>query len=105
MTNIDVKLRLTADTSSSMEFEDVYAGLTDPWYRFEGDADGSVNVWANPEGFEWLARLFLKLARSHKVDGYHSHHTLEFARRPPTGEPELTVGVVHRPDRRSSGAV
>ena len=105
MTNIDVKLRLTADTPSSMEFKDVYAGLADPWYRFEGSADGGVSLWANPDGFEWLARLFLKLARSAKVDGYHSHHTLEFGRQPPMGEPELTIGVVHRPQRRPSGAV
>ena len=58
-----------------------------------------VTLWANRDGCEWLARLFLKLARSEKVDGYHSHHTLEFGSGPPQGEPELTIGIVHKPNR------
>jgi hypothetical protein len=103
--HIDVKLQLTADTPSSMEFQDVYDGLADPWYRFEGMPDGGVNLWANRDGYEWLARVFLKLARSEKVDGYHGHHTLEFGRGPSTGGPELTIGVQQNPDRRPSGAV
>ncbi len=102
---IDVKLRLTADTPSTMVFQDVYAGLGDPWYRFEVTPEGGVNLWANRDGYEWLARIFLKLARSEKVDGYHSHHTLEFSRGPSTGDAELTIGLVTHPDRRPSGAV
>jgi hypothetical protein len=97
--HIEVKIRLSADTPSTMDFRDVGAGLKDPWYHFAAESDGGVTLWANRDGYEWLARVFLKLARSEKVDGYHSHHTLEFGPGPPQGEPELTIGVVHKPTR------
>lgn len=94
---IRVELELTADTPSSMHFADTYAGLQNPWYRFEVTQDGGVNLWANPDGFEHLARFFLKMARSGKVHGYHSHHTLESGQGPSTGEAELTITVVQEP--------
>jgi hypothetical protein len=80
-----------------MHFGDTYTGLQNPWYRFEPTPEGGVNLWANPDGFEHLARFFLKMARSEKVDGYHSHHTLESGQGPATGDAELTITVVHEP--------
>ena len=94
---IKVELELTADTPNSMHFADTYEGLRNPWYRFEPTTDGGVNLWANPDGFEHLARYFLKLARSGKVGGYHAHHTLESGKGPSTGEAELTITVVDEP--------
>jgi hypothetical protein len=96
---IKVQLELTADTPNSMLFGDTYEGLQTPWYRFEATPEGGVNLWATPDGFEHLARVFLKMARSAKVDGYHSHHTLESGHGPSTGDAELTITVLHkRPD-------
>ena len=89
-----VHLDLAADTPSSMRFEDTYRGLENIWYRFSTDADGSVELWATADGFEHLARYFLKLARGRKVHGYHGHHSLEFGNGPSMGAPELTIGVV-----------
>lgn len=101
MTNkFHVELELARDTPTSMTFEDVYAGLDNIWYRFSADATGNVALWATPNGFEYLARQFLKLARTSKVEGYHSHATLEFSRGPSTSEPELTIGVVEHPSSR-----
>ena len=102
-TEIDVRLRLTVDTPTTMQFGDIAAGLKDPWFRFEAEQDGSVSLWANAEGYEWLARYFLKLARSEKVDGYHGHHHLEMTNGPIMGGPELTIGICRRPE--SDGAV
>ena len=90
---IKVDLTLTADTPNSMNFADAMAGLNNPWYRFEATEGGSVELWANPEGYEYLARYFLKLARSGKAEGYHAHHTLEYSHGPSMGDPELTIGV------------
>jgi hypothetical protein len=95
---IRVELELAKDTPTSMTFADVYAGLEDIWYRFSTDPTGNVRLWATPNGFEFLARHFLKLARTDKVAGYHSHATLEFGDGPSTSEPELTIGVVERPE-------
>ena len=97
---LQVRLELSADTPDSMDFRDTYAGLNDPWYCFEPTRDGGVNLWANPEGFEHLARYFLKLARSDKVDGFHAHHALDADQEGPTmGGPELTTGLAKRPER------
>ena len=93
----DVHLTLTVDEPSSMNFLDTYEGLDDVWYRFETDAQGNVTLLANPDGFEHLARYFLKLARTGKSDGYHAHHTLEFGASY-DGGPELTIGIVTAPD-------
>ncbi|WP_218944357.1 hypothetical protein [Marinicella rhabdoformis] len=51
---------------------------------------GGVKLQANKEGFEHLARYFLKLARTGKNDQFHSHHSLEYGNES-FGEPELTV--------------
>lgn len=86
---IEVQLSLTRDTPNSMNFEDTYSGLEDIWYKFESDADGNVTLHANADGFEHLARYFLKMARTGKRHGYHAHHPLEFGKEPQ--HPELTV--------------
>lgn len=92
---IEVHLTLTRDQPNSMNFEDTYAGLNDIWYKFEADASGNVIVSANADGFEHLARFFLKMARTGKYPGYHSHHNLEFGKH--QSEPELTIGFADRP--------
>jgi hypothetical protein len=97
--SIDVQLRLTRDKPNSMNFQDTYAGLGDIWYRFEVDANGNVILRANADGFEQLARFFLKMARTGKNLGYHAHHSLEFGQRD-TG-PELTVIFAERPQSSS----
>jgi len=94
---IRVELALDRDTPDSMTFADTFDGLDGVWYRFEADKKGNVELWATPDGFEHLARYFLKLARTGKVDGYHDHLTLEFSDAPPMKEPELTIGLVERP--------
>ena len=93
---IDVHLTLTRDEPNSMHFEDTYSGLSDVWYKFEVDAEGNVDLWANADGFEHLARYFLKMARTGKMHGYHAHQTLESGKLP--GEsPELTITFVSQP--------
>jgi hypothetical protein len=92
-----VHLDLAGDTPSSMRFEDTYRGLENIWYKFSADESGNVELWATPDGFEHLARYFLKLARGRKVSGYHAHHSLEFGPGPVTEGPELTIGVVESP--------
>jgi len=92
---IDVRLTLTRDEPNSMNFEDTYEGLGDLWYRFEVSPKGSVTLFANADGFEHLARYFLKMARAGKADGYHAHHPLEFGKLPEG--PELTVVFVNEP--------
>ena len=92
---IDVHLTLTADTPNSMNFNDTYSGLNGIWYRFSADAEGNVELWANADGFEHLARYFLKMARSGKSSGYHAHHPLEFGQE--RDFPELTVGFSDAP--------
>jgi hypothetical protein len=95
---VRVELEIAADTPTSMTFADTYAGLERVWYRFSADADGNVELWATPDGFEHLARRFLKLARTNKVSGYHSHGPLESGRGPTGGVgPELTIGVTDAP--------
>jgi hypothetical protein len=58
---IKVELEPTADTPTSMHFRDTC--------------------------FEHLARFFLKMARTDKANGYHSHHTLESGQGPSVGDP------------------
>jgi len=94
MTHINVNLILTSDTPNSMNFLDTYEGLKDIWYKFSADVDGNVELWANSDGFEHLARYFLKMARSGKNSGYHAHHKLEF--RSDHEYPELTIGFCNR---------
>jgi hypothetical protein len=88
--HIKIQMELTADTPNSMSFADVYDGLKDPWYLFEANAHGGVNLCANEDGFEFLARFFLKMARGQKANGYHSHDSLELGKES-FGEPELTI--------------
>lgn len=92
---IDVYLTLTKDKPNSMNFEDTYAGLQDAWYKFEADAKGNVFLSANEDGFEQLARFFLKMARTGKRVGYHSHHSLELGTYPEG--PELTIRLANTP--------
>ena len=80
---------------NSMNFEDTYSGLADVWYKFEVDPKGNVTLFANADGFEHLARYFLKMARTGKKNGYHAHHTLEFGRLPEG--PELTIILADEP--------
>lgn len=93
---IDVHLTLTRDKPNSMHFEDTYAGLTDPWYKFQVDPKGNVTLLANAEGFEHLARYFLKMARTGKNVGYHAHHTQEHGALPENGQ-ELTIMLAKEP--------
>ena len=92
---IKVQMELASDTPNSMSFVDVYDGLKAPWYMFETNPQGGVHLYANEEGYEFLARFFLKMARGQKSNGYHSHHALELGEES-FGEPELTVFVDHR---------
>ena len=92
---IDVRLTLTRDEPNSMNFEDTYSGLADIWYKFEVDQKGNVTLFANADGFEHLARYFLKMARTGKKNGYHAHHTLEFGMLPEG--PELTIILAEEP--------
>ncbi|HET6573895.1 MAG TPA: hypothetical protein VFG68_09855 [Fimbriiglobus sp.] len=94
MNVIDVHLRLTADTPDSMNFADTYAGLENIWYKFEADAHGNITMSANADGFEHLARYFLKMARGRKSDGYHAHHALEFGADQYADGKELTIEFV-----------
>ena len=100
---VTVALTLSDDGASTINLRDTYEGLANPWYRFTAEPSGSVTLWANRDGFEHLARYFLKLARTSKVDGFHSHHQLELhfgADGPAVGGPELTVGVMVAPPRQ-----
>jgi len=95
---VKVELKLAADSPNSMTFADTYEGLGNVWYRFSTDPTGNIDLWATPDGFEHLARWFLKLARTGKASGFHGHHALEFRGGPSAGGPELTVGVTDIPD-------
>ena len=94
---LKVELVLQGDTPNSIGLRECATGLTLPWYRIAGESDGGATVFATPDGFEYLARLFLKLARCPKVKGYHLHTGLEFGREPADGGPELTIGVWDEP--------
>jgi len=93
----EVRLTLTRDTPNSMNFLDTYAGLNRIWYKFESDPSGNITLSANTDGFEHLARYFLKMARSGKHPGYHAHHSLEYGGGP-VDEPELTIMLASAPD-------
>jgi hypothetical protein len=88
-----IKLTLIADTPNSIGLEDCADGLKSPCYRITAHPSGEVTVFANPDGFEYLARLFLKFARCPKAEGFHIHEGLEFGHKPPDEGPELTIGV------------
>ena len=92
---IEVHLTLTSDKPNSMNFEDTYSGLEDVWYKFVADGEGNVTLLANSDGFEHLARYFLKMARTGKRHGYHAHHSLEFGKEPEARE--LIVTFYERP--------
>ena len=64
-------------------------------YKFEADAEGNVTLLANADGFEHLARYFLKMARTGKRHGYHAHHSLELGKSPEARE--LTITFYERP--------
>ncbi len=91
---VQVALTLSDDGPSAVDLRDTFAGLKRPWYRVDVEPDGSVTLWANREGFEHLGRYFLKLARTPKVDGFHTHHSLELQfgkEQISQGEPAFTV--------------
>jgi hypothetical protein len=92
---IEVHRTLTSDKPNSMNFADTYSGLEDVWYKFETDAEGNVTLLANADGFEHLARYFLKMTRTRKRHGYHAHHSLEFGK--PSEARELTITFCERP--------
>ncbi|MFZ3339980.1 MAG: hypothetical protein WA213_03790 [Terriglobales bacterium] len=92
---IDVHLVLTRDTPNSMDFRDTHEGLKDVWYKFKVDSKSNVDLLATADGFEHLARYFLKMARTGKLHGYHAHHALENGKLP--GGPELTITIVNQP--------
>jgi hypothetical protein len=85
----EVHLTLTRDRPNSMNFIDIREGLDRVWYKFESDS-GNIILSANPDGFEYLARYFLKMARTGKQAGYHCHHALEYGGTP-NEEPELKI--------------
>jgi hypothetical protein len=90
---IEVHLTLTCDQPNSMNFTDTYAGLGDVWYKVVVDAQGNVDLRANADGFEHLARYFLKMARCQKNPGYHDHQWVEFGK---MEGPEFTITIVDR---------
>jgi hypothetical protein len=96
----EVHLTLTVDEPNSMNFLDTYTGLNNPWYKFEADKDGNVTLLANHEGFEHLARYFLKMARTNKARGYHAHHSLELGDANFPRAAELTIGVGEAPSEK-----
>ena len=93
----EVNLKLIVDTPNSMTFGDTYEGLENIWYKFESDEDGNISILANSDGYEHLARFFLKMARTNKKDGYHSHHPLEFLSE--EFYPELTIEYTENFDK------
>ena len=92
-----ISLELTKDGPNRINFSDTYEGLDDAWYQFEVLPEGGVNLWANEQGFEHLARYFLKMARSEKAIGFHNHHPLDF-HSSAEEERELTIGLCEAPD-------
>ena len=94
---IEIRLTLSADEPNSVSYADTLEGLDAIWYRFSADRGDGVQLWATPDGFEHLARLFLKLARGKKVPGHHSHDPLEYGEPDDDQGPELTIDVVDAP--------
>lgn len=91
-----VELELTDDGPNSINFKDTYDALNDEeWYSFSVNVHGGIILQANKEGYEHLARYFLKLSRTEKSNGFHSHHALELGQES-YGEPELTIAVVSK---------
>ena len=93
---IQVNLTLTDDGPNTIDFTDTYEGLDAAWYKFESDQTGNINLWANQEGYEHLARYFLKLARTKKAMGFHCHHALDGEEQ--NEGPELTITLCDAPD-------
>lgn len=95
----EVSLSLTVDTPNSVDFDDTYEGLKNPWYQFAVDEDGNIDLSANADGFEHLARYFLKMARTNKYVGFHGHHSLELGS--DSVYPELTISFAE-PTKKSN---
>jgi hypothetical protein len=98
---VTVSLTLSDDGPNTITFRDTYEGLANPWFRFQAEPSGSVALWANRDGFEHLGRYSLKLARTNKREGFHSHHQLELhfgAEGPVLEGPELTIGIMAAPE-------
>ena len=97
---IKVELELTDDGPSGISFEDTYEGLKNlEWYKFEVNDHGGITLWANQEGFEHLGRYFLKLARTKKDIGFHTHQALELGD-DSNGQPELTITLSNKPMKK-----
>jgi hypothetical protein len=97
---IGIHLELVNDGPNAMSYQDCTRGLEEPWYSATGEQDGSVTLNANPEGFEFLARVFLKLARTPQPPGFHVHIPLVYQDYLHSDrKPELTLGI---PLQRSS---
>jgi hypothetical protein len=71
-----IVLELNDDGPNAISVKDCHKGLSDPWYLVKCEEDGGVHLQANPEGFEYLGRYFLKMSRCHKVEGFHQHFPL-----------------------------
>jgi hypothetical protein len=52
-----------------MNFVDTYAGLDDIWHKVEVDAKGNVDLKANADGFEHLARYFSRWPGARRIPG------------------------------------
>ena len=100
MKKIKIDLTLLDDGANGIGYHDCAADLREPWYRAYGDPDGSVALNGNPEGFEFLARIFLKLARCPKDKGFHIHLPLAYADELEKWfgreEPMLTIGILEK---------
>ena len=90
------RLELTIDTPNGMDYTDTYEGLDNPWYKFEATPENGVTLYANPDGYEHLARVFLKMARTNKALGYHAHHAMELGQSS-YGPPEFTIALSNEP--------
>ena len=92
-----VELELSDDGPNKIDFMDTYGSSGESeWYKFEVDQDGSIYLNANKEGYEHLARYFLKLARTEKSEHFHTHHSLEFGQERNDG-PELIISISSEP--------
>ena len=57
---------------------------------FSVNANVGILLQAHKEGYEHLTRYFLKLSRTEKNKGFHSHHALELGEESHS-EPELSI--------------
>lgn len=94
---IKIDLTLLDDGANGISYDDCASDLQEPWYRAYGDPDGSVALNGNPEGFEFLARVFLKLARCAKDKGFHIHLPLDYEEGLFSAErPEFTIAILEK---------